>query len=151
MTELVRAAAMFEEAIRWLRETYDERPYFLERDVVYAVQLRLWQVIREQETGWAVFNDYPMIRGTHRARSADLAICSGSTVLVAAEFKYEPAHSRSDLLAHKFPVIDWAHSGASKSSASSVLKDIERIREFVDAGEAGLAYAVLVDEGRHFR
>ena len=73
--------------------------------------------------------------------SADLAIRSGSgEVLLAAEFKYEPAHRRLDLLLHKFPVIGWGDA----------LKDISRIREFVTAGKVPVAYAVLVDEGRYF-
>jgi len=30
-------------------------------------------------------------------------------------------------------------------------KDVARIREFVEAGAAHVAFAVFVDEGRHFR
>jgi hypothetical protein len=53
------AAQMFEDAIRWLRETYDDRPFFVERDVVYTVQLQLWQRIREHGLDWSLFNDIP--------------------------------------------------------------------------------------------
>ncbi len=133
---------MFENAIRWLRDTYDDQPYFVERDVVYTVQLHLWERIRERKLDWSVFNDYPMLPGARRSLSADIAIrTAAGDVLLAAEFKYEPAHHRADLLAHKFPVIGWADP----------LKDIGRIREFVTAGKAPVAYAVLVDEGRFFR
>lgn len=62
-------------------------------------------------------------------------------MLVAAEFKYEPAHERPDLLAHKFPVVGWADP----------LRDIARIREFVVAQKAPVGFAVLVEEGRFFR
>jgi hypothetical protein len=136
------AAQIFEDAIRWLRDAYDDRPFFLERDVVYTVQLRLWEQIRAHSLNWSVFNDYPMIPGPRRHLSADLAIRSdGGDVLLAAEFKFEPAHSRPDLLSHKFPVIGWGDP----------LKDIARIREFVTGGKARVAYAVLIDEGRFFR
>ena len=60
---MTEAAQMFEEAIRWLRDTYDERPYFIERDIVYTVQLNLWERIRESGLDWSVFNDYPMLPG----------------------------------------------------------------------------------------
>ena len=133
---------MFERAIAWLRDTYDDRRYFVERDLVYAVQNRLWEQIHENRLDWSVFNDYPMLPGPRRSLSADLAIRSGAAeVLLAAEFKFEPAHTRTDLLSHKFPVTGWADS----------LKDISRIREFVTAGKAPVAYAVLVDEGRYYR
>src|SRR5262245_32078520 len=125
------AAQMFEDAIRLLRDTYDDRPYFVERDIVDTVQLHLWKLVRERGLDWSIFNDYPMLPGPRRSLSADLAIRSGAShVLLAAEFKYEPAHRRSDLLPHKFPVIGWGDP----------LKDISRIREFVTAGKAPVAY-----------
>lgn len=133
---------MFEGAIAWLRDTYDDRPYFVERDLVYTVQVRLWQQVRERGLDWFVFNDYPMLPGSRRSLSADLVVRAGAgDVLLAAEFKFEPAHSRADLLPHKFPVTGWADSS----------KDISRIRDFVSSGNAPIAYAVLVDEGRFFR
>ena len=133
---------MFQDVIAWLRDTYDDRTLFVERDLVYTVQVRLWREVRERGFDWSVFNDYPMLPGPRRALCADLAILSGrGDGLLAAEFKFEPSHSRADLLTHKFPVIGWADS----------LKDISRIREFVSAGKVPIAYAVLVDEGRFFR
>ncbi len=136
------ASQIFEEAIRSLRDTYDDIPHFVERDIIYTVQLCLWKMVRQRGLDWSIFNDYPMLPGARRSLSADLAIRSGAGhLLLAAEFKYEPAHHRSDLLSHKFPVIGWGDA----------LKDISRIREFVAAGKVPVAYAVLVDEGRFFR
>lgn len=125
-----------------LRDSYDEHRFFVERDLVCAVQLDLWERIRARRLGWSVFNDYPMIPGPRRAFSADLAIRDpDERILLAVEFKFEPDHRRSDLLAHKFPVIGWGDAQ----------RDIERIRQFVDEAAAPAAYAILVDEGRFFR
>lgn len=136
------ASGMFEDTIRWLKDSYDDRTYFVERDLVYSVQMHLWQELRDRGLDWAVFNDYPMLPGARRSLSADLAIRSGDLqVVLAAEFKFEPAHDRADLLTHKFPVTGWSDS----------LKDIARIKEFVTTDRAAVAYAVLVDEGRYYR
>ena len=63
---------------------------------------------------------------------------------MAAEFKYEPSHTRkySDILPTKLPVVFWA---------DGVGKDMERIREFVSKGGAEVAYLVFIDEGGYFR
>lgn len=54
-----------------------------------------------------------MIPGPRRHLSADLAIRSDEDdVLLAAEFKFEPAHRRLDLLSHKFP-DRWQRLGVS--------------------------------------
>src|SRR5207249_1400031 len=99
-------------------------------------------MVRERRLDWEVFNDYPMLPGSHRALSADLAVRDTSgAVLVAAEFKYEPDHGRADLMPHKFPVVVF----------QEVLKDVARIRQFVESGKVPVAYAVFVDEGTSFR
>ena len=64
-------------------------------------------------------------------------------VEVALEFKYEPAHDRSDIPSEKFPVVDWGNEG--------VAKDIERVRRFVEEGRAGIARSYFIDEGGAFR
>jgi hypothetical protein len=141
------AAALFEEAIVWLGENYGEFEFWVERDLVWTIQSRLRKVIGDRGLPCAVFNDYPMLPGPRRARSADLVIRGPSaTVLVAAEFKYEPSHRRPEFLilpANKFPIVDWGNEG--------VAKDIARLREFVELGGARTAFAVFVDEGRYFR
>lgn len=141
------AAALFEEAIAWLAEHYGEFEFWVERDLVWTVQSRLRKIIADRGLPFAVFNDYPMLPGSRRARSADLVIRGTSvTVLVAAEFKYEPSHHRSEFLTlptNKLPIVDWGNEG--------VAKDITRIRKFVELAGARTAFAVFVDEGRYFR
>jgi hypothetical protein len=124
------AAALFEEAIAWLGENYGEFEFWIERDLVWTVQSRLRKVIGDRGLPYAIFKDYPMLPGPRRTRSADLVIRGpGTTVLVAAEFKYEPSHRRPGFLTlptNKFPVVDWGNEG--------VAKDLTRIREFVELG-----------------
>ncbi len=138
------AAALFEDAIQWLRDNYNEFRFFAERDVVWTIQSRLIGVIQDGAMEFGVFNDYPMMPGKRRSLSAGLVItdCDGH-VQVASEFKYEPCHARNDVLSHKFPVVFWGKEG--------VAKDVERIRQFVDSGRTPVAFSVFIDEGSYFR
>jgi hypothetical protein len=52
------AAQMFEDAIRWLRETYDDRPLFVERDVVYTVQLQRASTRRRRDVLGGLIHEY---------------------------------------------------------------------------------------------
>jgi hypothetical protein len=140
------AVSLFDEAIDWLRQHYGEYEFWAERDLVWTVQTRLRRMITERRLPDSVFNDYPLLPGTRRARSADLVIRDADrTVLVAAEFKYEPSHDRAEFreLPGKLPAVFWGIDG--------VAKDLMRIREFVDQARARAAIAVFVDEGGYFR
>ena len=138
------ATDLLENALEWLRENYSNFRFFAERDVVWTVQMRLIKVIEAQQLPYTVFNDYPILPGKRRSLSADLAILSrDGSVQVAVEFKYEPSHSRRDILSSKFPVVSWGADGVGK--------DMNRVQEFVAKGKARVAYAVLVDEGGYFR
>jgi hypothetical protein len=137
------ATTLFENAITWLKEHYDEFEFWAERDLVWTVQKRLKQMISDRHLPYSVFNDYPLPPGPRRVdlviRDADKAI------LVAAEFKYEPSHHRADFVAvpGKLPVVFWDDDG--------VAKDVARIQAFVEQGGVGTAFAVFVDEGRYYR
>ena len=132
------AAALFEDAMDWLRDSYVEHRFFVERDVVWTAQLRLLREAEHAKLPCRVLNDYTLFE---RIRP-DLAILDGGAVEVAAEFKYEPARARSgEFGGGKFPVVDWR----------SVEKDVQRVRDYVAQGKAKTAYAVLIDEGGHFR
>jgi hypothetical protein len=135
--------ALFEETLAWLKQNYSCFRFFVERDLVWTVQMHLLDSIQERGLPYKVFNDYPMLPSKHRARSSDLAILnSGDEVEVAAEFKYEPSHKRNDIPTTKFPVVYWGTDG--------VQKDIHRIQEFVDNKKAVVAYALFFDEGGSF-
>ena len=137
------AVEVFEQAMEWLRASYARHRFFFERDIVWTVQNSLNNEIQRRGSGYRVFNDFPMLPGSHRALSTDLAILSHDVdypVEVAVEFKYEPSHRRKgqDIWHTKFPVVFWAEG---------VVKDTERIREFVRQGKARMAYAIFIDEG----
>jgi len=85
--------ALLEESFDWLKQNYSRFRFFVERDLVWTVQMHLLDSIQERGLPYKVFNDYPMLSGKHRARSSDLAILNSlDEVEVAAEFKYEPSH-----------------------------------------------------------
>jgi hypothetical protein len=130
--------SLFQQTLTWLGDTYGERVFYVERDIVYTVQTKLNELLAETRMPWMVYNDYPMIPGPRRALSADLAIVdSTSGVAVAVEFKYEPCHRRHDVLKSKLPVVVWA----------DVVKDTLRVQEFVNTHKTTVAYAVCIDEG----
>jgi hypothetical protein len=64
-------------------------------------------------------------------------------VYVAVEFKYEPSHERMDIPPEKFPVVFWGKEG--------VVKDIQRIRDFVEKGVAKKGFSIFIDEGGYFK
>lgn len=129
-----------EAAVSWLKDNYMRFRFFTERDIVWTIQTRIIELIEKQTIGYRVFHNFPVIPG----KTTDLAILSqDNSCEIAAEFKYEPAHSRKsvDIWPTKFPVVFWE---------DGVGKDIERIREFVSKCKAKAGYAILVDEGGYF-
>ncbi len=140
------ASQVFEESIEWLHDNYLRFRFFTERDVVWTLQRHLSEQMQARALPYRVFNDYPILPGTRRSLCADIAILNGQNeVEVAAEFKYEPAHERTDIWPSKFlpTVVFWGDDGVGK--------DVKRVQEFVQKGAARSAYAVFIDEGSLFR
>jgi len=132
------AEDLFLHAMNEFGLSYGEQVFHVERDIVYTVQRLLNRLIVERDAQLIVYNDYPMLPGPRRSLSADLALLDpAGRVAVAAEFKYEPCHRRSDVLKNKLPVTVWA----------DIVKDTARIREFVDQAKTAIGYAIVIDEG----
>src|SRR5690242_16270653 len=96
----MEATELFENAIGWLQQNYANFQFFVERDVVWTIQMYLIKQIKERDLPYKVFNDFPILPGSRRSLSADIAILNSNEndlVEVAAEFKYEPSHRRSDV------------------------------------------------------
>ncbi|MDQ2726806.1 MAG: hypothetical protein M3Y91_02845 [Actinomycetota bacterium] len=136
--ELSAAESVFVSAVATLRKTYRDHTFYVERDVVHYLQILIRNDLPD---GFRVFNDYGIVRGPRRARSADIAILVADRVLVAAEFKFEPCARRADIMANKLPVIGWVDE----------LKDIARIEEFVNLGVAAVGFSICIDEGGRYR
>ncbi len=132
---------LFGESIGWLRDNYHTFRFFMERDIVWTIHLRLLHRIAEQDLPYTVSYNHPMGGGV----LADLVLLDPyGAVRVAAEFKYEPSHARPDIPKTKLPVAFWKGAG-------SVEKDVERVQAFVANGKARVAYCIFIDEGRFFR
>jgi hypothetical protein len=141
----VDASTLFEDSFSWLLANYATFNFVTERDIVWTLQKRIVETAKEHNLDVRTFSDYPILSGPRRGLSADLAILTpdGSSVEVAVEFKYEPAHSRKDIPHNKFPVCFWGMDG--------VAKDVLRIRQFVESGRVRRAYSYFIDEGSYFR
>lgn len=143
----MEASDLFEEAMRWFREHYEEYRFFTERDVVWTIQQRITNEICRTSAPYRVFNDHTILP---RIRT-DLAILTGDSIEVAVEFKYEPSHNRradrgGDIWPTKLDpsVVFWTGDG-------SVEKDAQRISQYVRQKRTMTAYLVFVDEGGRFR
>jgi len=138
-----KADEIFNDGLKWLRNSYTYYQFFVERDVVWTLQMRLKKLISDGSLPYSVFNDYGILPGNRRRLSTDLVILTPpDKVLVAAEFKYEPSHDRKDIRKEKFPIVFWGAEG--------VAKDVDRVRQYVDSGKALIAYSVFIDEGGYF-
>jgi hypothetical protein len=137
------AETLADQAIDWLRDHYDEFEFFVERDLVWTVQRRLHELVRQTKSEIRVHNDFSMIPGPRRSLSTDIALLSpDGVVLLAMEFKYEPSHRRTDVFRQKLPVVFWGSDG--------VAKDVERARLFVSQERALVARSYFIDEGGYF-
>ena len=138
---MTTAAEVFESAIDWLRENYTRFHFFLERDIVWTIHLALLRRIDEQSLPFRISYNYPLAPGF----LADLVIFDeDDAVEIAAEFKYEPSHSRVDIPRAKLPAVFWAGPG-------SVGKDVERVLQAIADGKTRVAYSVFIDEGGYCR
>ncbi len=133
------AQALLDDGLWWLRETYAEHGFAVERDLVWTLQRHLVRQASDDGLPVRVFNDYGVEPGTRRHLSADIVLIEADDAvpLVAVEFKFEPSPRRADVDRRKLPVTDWAGAAA----------DVERIRRWVGAGLARSGMALYFDEG----
>lgn len=142
---------LFLETIDWLKESYSQHSFFMERDVVWTVQKRLIDEALRRNLPYRVFHEFGIMKKT----KSDLVILGDRGVIeVAAEFKYESSRRRlcQDIwdTGGKFPVVDWGKDGVGR--------DVERVKRYVESGRhlsspepARIAFSLFIDEGGHFR
>ncbi len=84
---------LFEAALAWVRDSYAQFGFVVERDLVWTLQKRLVSTASDSKVPYQIYNDYPLLPG-HRA---DLVIMdSAGGIVLAIEFKYEPSHKRPE-------------------------------------------------------
>lgn len=132
------ADALFREGLDWLVQSWPEHGFFVERDVAWTLQRWLARQCTVRAKGLTVRHEHRMAPRV----SADLVIVpqAEETVLLAAELKYEPAKTRTDIAKKKLPVTTWPE----------IRRDIERARAYVESGLCDVAYSVLFDEGGRY-
>ena len=112
VTQLLRtgvtAAEILEETVLWFLDNYKGFTFFQERGLVWTAQTRLTSVLKGLRQRYRVSNDHPVLPGKQRGISTDLAILyPHDRIQVAAEFKCEPAHGGTGILAQEFPMVQW--------------------------------------------
>lgn len=141
---------LFESAINTLREEYSTHRFFMERDVVWTVQLQIIGDIERLGLPYRVFNDYDI--GVGRQYPDLVIVDNEDKVEVAAEFKYEPSHDRDARFGGDIPKskINPSRVFWDDRNSGSVVKDVQRVRDYVSSGRAKVAYSIFIDEGGYF-
>ena len=108
-------------SLECLRAHYGNYRFFAERGVVWTLQENLCPRLAEERALHLVFNDFPMLKGSGRSLSADLAVVDANGIVaLAAEFKYEPDHGRGGVRGEIWPtkldpsVVFWGPQGVQK-------------------------------------
>jgi len=140
------AEGLLRAGLDWLKDTYPEHRFFVERDVVWTLQKWLVDETTLRGLPLRIRNDCSIERGTNNRRSlcADLALLApeGSRPLVVAEFKFEPSHSRAhgpepEIDPRKLPVTGW----------DGFARDVNRVQSWTQRDLIGSGAAIFVDEG----
>lgn len=154
----MEATELFENAMDWLRQHYDEYRFYLERDIVWTVQVKLIDEVLENDLPYTIFSDYSLSQGN----LIDLVILADDGApIVAAEFKYEPSEGRRffarihrgqnswtapkgrftvdkrTMIGSRFRTVAWVN----------VTKDVERARHYANRRIVRTAYSIFIDEG----
>jgi len=133
----MNADKVFKIALRYLRKNYINFCFFVERDLVWIIQLCLIKIIQKFQFPYKVFYNYSF----EKNEFVDLVILNeNGFVEVAAEFKYEPSHKRKDIPESRFPVCSW----------NEICKDVKRAQELINNKKVKIAYAILIDEGGYW-
>lgn len=124
-----------------------ERPFYTERDFVWICHKEIQKNISLNNLQqYQIHYEYPVSghnEETEKTYYVDLAIVSEQIKkpILVIEFKYEPNHSRLDILPSKFPVV----------SLNGIFKDLNKIVAIKKTRPEINWLFVLLDEGNHFK
>ena len=130
------ATALFENTMELIRQR-GVGVFAKEDDLVRDAYERIKREIAKYDLPYLVVREQRISR-----KRADLAILrADGSILVAAEFKYEPAHTGA---MSSEDVVLWPEVEGDKG-------DIEKIKKYVGEDGVGVAYAILVDADGRWR
>jgi hypothetical protein len=141
-----RAIALFQDALDWFKDHYDEYEYWKESDVGCALWGALSRINSDAGSPLSIRSEHHIGKGNN-SEKMDLAILDRSgNVLVVIEIKYEPSPKRSGIIQK---IGNLGHLLPAYKPASIKATDIDKIEGCVIAGKARAGFAVFVDEGSH--
>ena len=145
----MNAIDLFDDALKWLANRYNEYKFFTERDIAWTLQNHLADEIAGKNLPYKVYNDWPILPGPKRSYCADLVIKTNAHIELAVELKYEPDHKRQEFSKGKLNPsrVCWG----LKSGTTSVEADMGKANKYVSEHVAKTAYAIFIDEGRWFQ
>jgi len=142
------AARLFETALDWLRENYDDFLFRREDDVVTVLWGRMVRMAKAENLPLDVDYEQNFTVSFGRLQCDIIVFSAERKPLLCAEVKYEPARSRPDIAKRALK-----HSRPEHLLPGHGLKghrcDIERIPHYVEEAGVEVAYAVLVDENSY--
>jgi hypothetical protein len=147
---MTSAGQLFESALEWLRENYDQFLFRNENDIVTVLWARMVKVAKAQGLPFEV--DYEQsfsVSSFERRLQCDIVVFgTNRKPLACIEVKFEPARTRPDtaLRAPKIGRIQHLLPGHGLKDHHC---DIERLPLYVEKVGAEVAYAVFIDEDSH--
>jgi len=145
ITEMIQnSMQLFENALTYLKDNYKSYHFFVERDIVWTLQLYMIKEVETQQLPFKIYDNHKFVKG----KQADLVILNkDQSIDTLVEMKYEPDHMRAnvDIFAGKFPRVYW-----NSKRDGGVEPDIVQVRSFVEQGFASLGFSIFIDEGSHF-
>jgi hypothetical protein len=138
------AALVFDSALDWLREHYDDFVFRNENDIVTVLWGRMVRIAKAEGLAYHIDYEHNFSVSFGRLQCDIVAFDAEGKPLVCIEVKFEPARTRPDTVKR-----DPKHGRPQHLLPGHGLKnhrcDIERLPFYVEEVGAQVAYAVFID------